>query len=55
MRTDKDIRRIWRNVTPPNGKTMALLATMYKSIAANGMPVYIALRETADEPFSRST
>jgi len=43
MRTDKDIEKIWGNITSPNDKARAVLATMHKGIAANGMCVILSL------------
>lgn len=39
-----ELSRIWSNITPPNSKVKSLLATSYKGVASNGMPVYVELR-----------
>lgn len=43
MRTNKDIGKIWGNITSPNDKARALLATMHKGVAANGMCLILTL------------
>lgn len=43
MRTENDIGKIWGNITSPNGKSRAILATMHKGVAANGMVVVLEL------------
>ena len=36
-----------RFITPPNGKSFSLLATMYKGFCANGTTLVIELYETS--------
>ena len=45
MRTDKSILRMATFITPPNGKSFSLLATMYKGFASNGTTLVIELYE----------
>ena len=41
MRTNSSVNRIWGNITSPNDKARAILATMHKGVAANGTPIII--------------
>lgn len=43
MRTESDIGKIWGNITSPNDKARAILATMHKGVAANGMIIVLDL------------
>ena len=46
MRTNKSIIRMASFITPPNGKSFSLLATMYKGFASNGTTLVIEMYET---------
>lgn len=43
MRTESDIGKIWGNITSPNDKARAILATMHKGVAANGIGYCVGL------------
>ena len=45
MRSASDVNKIWGNITPPNDKTITILATMHKGVAANGMAIVLCLFE----------
>ena len=47
MRTVSDVNKIWGNITPPNDKARAILATMHKGVAANGMAIVLSLFEVS--------
>lgn len=44
--TNKSIERVINNLTAPDSKAKALLSTMYKGYASNGMAVIFEIYET---------